>query len=252
MLRIYLTGRVTIEGDGPPIDQDEFPGNQGLVAFCRLAVDRTHALGRDELAAALWPDKLPRAWDGALHAIVSKLRLLLARAGMDKSEVIGSALGCYQLRLAPDAWIDTETATDAIHEAEGFLAASKWRQAWSEAQVAYHISRRPFLAGEDAPWVEEQRERLRAVFARASECLAEAYMRNGEPQVAVDVAKQLIAAQPFRETGHQMLMRAHAAAGNRAEALWAYERCRKIISAELGVAPSAETTAVYMKVLRSR
>ena len=49
-----------------------------------------------------------------------------------------------------------------------------------------------------------------------------------------------------------MLMRAHAAAGNRAEALWAYERCRKIISAELGVAPSAETTAVYMKVLRSR
>src|SRR5229473_8469866 len=177
MLRIYLTGRVTLEGAGRPIDQDAFPGKQGLVAFCRLAIDRTHALGRDELAAALWPGKLPRAWDAALHSIVSKLRLLLAKSGLDKSEVIGSALGCYQLRLPADTWIDVEMATDSIHEAEGLLKAGKWRQAWSAAQVAYHVSRRPFLAGEDGPWMEEQRERLRTVFARASECLAEAYMR---------------------------------------------------------------------------
>jgi hypothetical protein len=40
---------------------------------------------------------------------------------------------------------------------------------------------------------------------------------------------------PFRETGYQVLMRAHAAAGNRAEALWVYERCRKIISDTLAL-----------------
>jgi DNA-binding SARP family transcriptional activator len=93
---------------------------------------------------------------------------------------------------------------------------------------------------------------LRTIFARACECLAEAYIWNGEPSIAVDVAKELVAIHPYRETGYQLLMRAHAAAGNRAEALWVYERCRKLISEELGVDPSVETRAVYLEVLRSR
>ena len=158
----------------------------------------------------------------------------------------------WQLHVPSGGWIDVEAAMDAIHGAEGLLKAGKWRQAWPAAEVAYHVSRRPFLAGEDGAWAEEQRERLRTTFARASECLAEVYLHNGEPLVAVDVASQLVGAHPFRETGYQALMRAHAAAGNRAEALWVYERCRKIITAELGVPPSAETNAVYLKVLRSR
>ncbi|HSW84670.1 MAG TPA: BTAD domain-containing putative transcriptional regulator [Usitatibacter sp.] len=251
-LRIYLTGRVTIERDGHAIDQNAFPGKQGLLAFSRLAIDRTHALSRDDLATLLWPGKLPRAWDAALHSIVSKLRVLLAKAGMDKSESISTALGCYQLHLPADAWLDVEAAMDSIHEAEGLIKARKWRPAWAAAQVAYHIARRPFLAGEAGLWVDEQRERLRTVFARACECLAETYIRNGEPTVAVDVAKEVVATQPFRETAYQVLMRAHMAAGNRAEALWVYENCRKIISDELGVAPSGQTNAVYLKVLRSR
>src|SRR6185369_6174915 len=109
-LRIYLTGRVTIERDGQAIDQNAFPGKQGLLAFSRLAIVRTHALSRDDLATVLWPGKLPRAWDAALHSIVSKLRALLARAGLEKSEAISSALGCYQLHLPGNAWLDVEAA----------------------------------------------------------------------------------------------------------------------------------------------
>jgi hypothetical protein len=50
------------------------------------------------------------------------------------------------LQLPPDAWVDIEAATHAIHDAEGFLKAREWRQEWAAAQVAYHVSRRPFLA----------------------------------------------------------------------------------------------------------
>jgi DNA-binding SARP family transcriptional activator len=46
-------------------------------------------------------------------------------------------------------------------------------------------------------------------------------------------------------------MRAHAAVGNRAEALRVYERCRCLLSEELGVAPSSQTEAVYLDILRS-
>ncbi|MGH8248603.1 MAG: AfsR/SARP family transcriptional regulator, partial [Gammaproteobacteria bacterium] len=222
-LRIYLTGRVSIEYNGNLLDQDAFPGRQGVLAFARLLVDRQYALSRNALAEALWPDGLPQAWDTALNAIVSKLRVLLARTGLGKAEVISSALGCYQLHIPTDAWVDLEAVCDAIHESEGLLRGQKYRDAWAAAQVAYHISRRPFLARETGPWVDRQREQLRTIFARACECLAEAYIWNGEPSIAVDVAKELVAIHPYRETGYQLLMRAHAAAGNRAEALWVYE-----------------------------
>lgn len=96
-----------------------------LLAFVRLAIDRGQAVSRDELVKMLWPDKLRRACDAALHSIMSKLRVLLAKAGLEKSESLASTLGCYQLQLPTDAWVDIEAASDAVHEAEGFLKARR-------------------------------------------------------------------------------------------------------------------------------
>jgi hypothetical protein len=44
---------------------------------------------------------------------------------------------------------------------------------------------------------------------------------------------------------------AYIAVGNRAEALRVYERCRCLLSEELGVTPSSQTEAVYLDILRS-
>jgi DNA-binding SARP family transcriptional activator len=46
-------------------------------------------------------------------------------------------------------------------------------------------------------------------------------------------------------------MRAHAVAGNRAEALRVYARCRKLFRAELGVEPSEQTAAVFLDIPRA-
>jgi len=251
-IRIYLTGRISIESGGKLLDQEAFPSMQGLLAFARLVIDRHRAVSRDELAAMLWSRKLPRAWDAALTSVVSKLRALLGKAGMKKSEVLSSALGCYQLHLPTDAWIDIEAAADSLHDAEVLIKTGKRREAYGPAQVAYHIARRPFLSGENGDWVEQHREKLRTIHIRTCECLAEVYLANGEPSLAAEAAKEVVAVQPYRETAYRLLMDAHLAAGNRAEALWVYERCRKLILEELGVAPSPETHAVYLRVLKSR
>lgn len=46
-------------------------------------------------------------------------------------------------------------------------------------------------------------------------------------------------------------MRAHLAAGDRAEAVRTHERLRDLLAEELGVDPSAETAALYLEVLRT-
>ena len=58
-------------------------------------------------------------------------------------------------------------------------------------------------------------------------------------------------AEPFDELACQALMRAHAAAGNRAEALRVYANCRKLFRDELGAEPSEQTAAVFLSILRA-
>ena len=75
------------------------------------------------------------------------------------------------------------------------------------------------------------------------------WSQRGEVAQGVLVAEEAVALEPFRETAHRRLMQAHAAAGNRAEALRAYERCRRLLAEELGVDPSPETEAAYVELL---
>jgi YVTN family beta-propeller protein len=86
---------------------------------------------------------------------------------------------------------------------------------------------------------------------RALTVLADASLRSGDPRHAAKWAEQTIALEPFRESGYRSLMEAHAAAGNRAEALRVYERCRQLLAHELGAYPSPETETVYRELLEA-
>lgn len=250
-LRIYLTGRVCIEAGGTLLAHSAFPSQQARLAFVYLADGRSRPIPRTELAEALWPSTLPPSWDTSLSALISKLRSLFAGIGLDGATTLSSAGGCYELQLPPTAWVDVEAAADSIHEAEAALKAGDPARAYGPSAVAHHIARRPFLPGENAHWVEHRRTKLASILSRALECRAEVYLWNGEFPLAVEAARDAVAREPFRETGYQLLMRAHAAAGNAAEALWVYERCRELFSRELGVHPSKQTRAVHEAVLQS-
>ncbi len=117
--------------------------------------------------------------------------------------------------------------------------------------MAATIARRPFLPSEEGSWVERQRATLHALLVRALDCLADIWLANGESTLAAQAAREVVALEPFRETGWQRLMRVHAAVGNRAEALRAYEQCRKLLTEELGTDPSPQTETLYLELMRS-
>jgi DNA-binding SARP family transcriptional activator len=118
-----------------------------------------------------------------------------------------------------------------------------------EATAAASLAEQPFLPGDDGSWVETRRRELGEVRVRALSVLADACLRSGDPADAATWAEQVVGLEPFRETGYRRLMDAHAAGGNRAEALRVYERCRRLLADELGAYPSPETEAVYRALL---
>jgi DNA-binding SARP family transcriptional activator len=249
--RIYLSGRMTLESGAKLLGPSEFPGQQGRAAFALLVGDRRGPIARAELAEAIWPATPPRAWPAALASIVSKLRALLARADLDGARMLTYEGGCYELRLPPDTWIDHQAAEDAIHVAESALKAGDPAAAYGPSAVAHHIARRSFLPGEEGAWFERRREKLAGILTRALECRSEVYLWNREHSLAVEAARELVGLQPFRESGYRLLMRAHMAAGNTAEALRVYDQCRTLIADELGVPPSPQTQAIHESVIRS-
>jgi SARP family transcriptional regulator, regulator of embCAB operon len=196
-------------------------------------------------------DELPARWEKGLTVLVSKLRALLNECDVDGSTALTSAFGCYQLILPPGSWIDIAAADEAANAAEQALAAGNADAAWLNASTAESLAHGTFLPGEDAGWVSERRAELREILVRALECLAEANRMRGDPAAAVRAADELIILEPFRESGYRLLMKAQSAAGNDAEALRTYERCRALLSEELGAYPSPETESVYLEILQS-
>jgi DNA-binding SARP family transcriptional activator/ABC-type branched-subunit amino acid transport system substrate-binding protein len=249
-VRISLTERLTVEANGATVDEERFPGRQGRIVFAYLAAQNGRPVPRDELAELLWGEQLPATWVKALGVLMTKLRALLEECGIDGSTALTSAFGCYKLSLPTGSWIDVAAALEALERAESLLAGGDFAEAKAEAATTAALARRVFLPGEDAPWVEEKRRELHAVLVRAVECARDASFAAGDFAEATRRGEEVIQLEPFRESGYRRLMEAHAAAGNPAEALRVYERCRRFLADELGAYPSPEIEAVYREVLR--
>jgi SARP family transcriptional regulator, regulator of embCAB operon len=250
-LRVFLAGRVAVEANDRVIDEGRFPGRQGRLLFAYLVAARGRPVPRDELAEVLWEESPPATWEKALTVIASKVRSLLADGGVDGTTALTSAFGCYRLELPKGTWVDLIAAEDAAEQAEDALSTADLDQAKAEGTLAASLVERPFLPGDNGAWVAEKRRELADVRVRALSVLADGCLRSGDPLEAVKWAEQLTVLEPFRETGYRRLMEAHVAAGNRAEALRVYERCRQLLAEELGAYPSPETEAIYRGLLEA-
>lgn len=243
-MRIYVVGSLTVEAAGAVLHERSLPGGQGRALLGMLAVEHDRPLSREEIADELWPGALPRSWQTALPAIVSKLRAALSAAGIPTGGLIANAFGCYQLHLPRDGWIDVDAARDALHAAASALRRGDARAAVSNARVTTLICRRPFLLGQYGPWTCAQRERFEDMRIRAEECRAEAYAALGEYTLSAEAAEAALALDPYREKLYQRLIQARLLAGDRAAAARAYRRCHELFARELRVEPTATTLAL--------
>ena len=232
------------------LSEAELGGRQGRLLLAFLGTRRAQPVSRSQLTEGVWNSDAPRSVDGALNALVSKLRSAMRRVGVPPPHGVATDSGAYQLAM-PSAWIDIESARQSLDRAEGALRAGDAGMAWANANVAAAITRQPFLVGEESPWIEQQRAALARVWRRSLLVLSAVSTRNRELELGIQYAAEVLAAEPFDEVACQALMRAHAAAGNRAEALRVYANCRKLFRDELGAEPSEKTSAVFLDILRA-
>jgi DNA-binding SARP family transcriptional activator len=248
--RVYLCGRVTVERNGRVLTDATIGGRQGRLLLAFLGTRRTQPVSKGQLIEAIWGSRTPPSVETAMNALVSKLRAAQRRLGVPRPHGIASDGGTYQF-VVPAAWIDVEDARTAIDCAEGALRGTALSDAWASANVAATITRQPFLPDEERPWIDQQRADLQRVWRRAMLVLSAVSVQTGEHELAIQHARDVLLAEPFDERACQALMQAHAAAGNRAEALRVFANCRKLFRDELGAEPSEQTRSAFLSILRA-
>ena len=90
---------------------------------------------------------------------------------------------------------------------------------------------------------------MRERYLLALETLAGLYADRRKLKRAVELYQGLVNADSFREVGHRELMRCYYRQGNRAAAIQQYWSCVEILGEELGLSPTAQTEALYLKII---
>ncbi|HYZ99812.1 MAG TPA: AAA family ATPase, partial [Acidimicrobiales bacterium] len=250
-LEITLIGDVAVRGADGDAGRS-LAGANPRAALALLALERVQGVTRERLAEVLWPDRLPATWDSALRMVVTRVRSFLRSVlPPGAPDPIVAERGRYRLRLPDDVEVDVdvEDAEQALAEAGRALVSGDPVEARRRADHAVSRLRGPFLPGRHGGWVDEQRDRLSVRLVAALEEVSRAAVADDDPRAALAAADEAVQRAPLRETAHRARMAAHAAAGNRGEALRAYQRLRRVLAEELGVDPDAETEAAYLELL---
>ncbi|MFN8504668.1 ATP-binding protein [Kouleothrix sp.] len=243
-LRIQLLGPLAIWRGARALPESAWRSRQERRLLGILLAARGRRVPAEQLIEWLWPDAAHGAAATNLRSTVSALRHLLEPAsGRASSRYILTRPGGYAWNPAGGAWID----------AEEFLALLDRRDTPADTTLeqALALYGGDYLADEpDAPWAATLRELLRERFLAALHDLAELRLAQGAYDAAGDLARRGLAHDRLREPLYRTLMSAQARAGDLAGALQTYERCRRALDDDLGVAPSAQTRELHSALLR--
>lgn len=224
MLGARLFGVLSAEVDGRSVSA--VPGFKARSLFAYLLVyPGPHP--RVRLAGLFWPDLPDTRARASLRVALFALRRTLENvhgAGYLVTDRISAGLAADRPRE-----IDVERFDE--------LLASADPAALAEAVALY---RGPLLSDLPDEWVLEAQDDYRLRVAGACERLGDHAEETGDMAAAADWARRAVGFEPLRESGHRALISRLRQAGRPAEALAAYRKCDAVISAELGVQPSAD------------
>lgn len=250
-IRLFGTFQMTVDG----VEVSGFASNKvrALLAYLVLEAGQPHR--REKLAGLLWPDYPEASASANLRTALANLRSVIGDRAASKKPMStddsSAPQPCLivsrqtiQFNSASGVWTDVVSFIEVV--GQGALEA---------LEQAAELYRGDFLEGfsiGDAPLFEEwallNRERYRRLVIDALGRLADGRAERGEYEQALPHAWRQVELDPWRETAHQQLMLLLASSGRRAEALVQYETCCRLLAAELGVAPSEATVAIYEQI----
>ncbi|MGQ0630489.1 MAG: ATP-binding protein [Sporichthyaceae bacterium] len=219
-IHIDLLGRFDVTVDGVKVPDTVWPGRRSAELVQLLALADRHVLLREQVIDALWPHLEPAAGAANLRKAAHQ-----ARTALHHEDAVVLAGG--RVALFPRAVL----RTDVMNFEQLAETAVRSGDPAASALAAAACTGVLLPDARYADWAQERREHLSS--------------RHRQVLRSAGLWERLIEVDPTDELAYRELMRGALAAGNRHAAIRWYGRMRTVLQAELGVAPDAESRALY-------
>ncbi len=248
--RVQTFGQFRLLRGGDPVTFAGKAQRRPLDLLRALIANGGREVSEERITEALWPridgDSAHQSFTTTLH----RLRKLL---GEDRAVLLSEGKLSLDGRYV---WVDTWAFEQLTARIEQMLRQPRERIERDKLERAcsrmIELYAGPFLANEpDEPWSLPMSERQRQRFMRAIVEACRYLQQAGQPERAADLLERALEADNVAENLYRHLMLSYSQLGRQADAAETYNRCRKTLAAVLKVEPSAETRALYEKLVQT-
>jgi predicted ATPase/DNA-binding SARP family transcriptional activator/DNA-binding CsgD family transcriptional regulator len=247
-LHITLLGAFRVSIGSRPVPDSAWRASQARNLLILLALAPDHRLHRDQIMEWLWPDRKPANAANSLHQASYALRHILEPElpQAASSSYIQMHAGSVVLTAPDRLWIDVDAFTAAA-------AAARRARTSAMYEAALQLYTGDLLPDDPyADWATTRREELRTLYRALLAEQARLYEQEGQIDRAIRALNRLIEVESTEEAAHMAIMRLHARAGRRTEAVRQYRLLEKALRHELDVGPGPNSRRLYREILEGR
>ncbi len=253
-LQLNFLGQFRVMRDGRPVNRFESDKGRALLAY--LAVESAVPHARSVLTTLLWPDYTETSARANLRQALYQLRQVLGDED-DASPLLLVTRQTLQWNHTAAYSLDVATVTSLTQRCanHAHAALAQCPTCLQDLRQAIDLYQGEFLAGftiaDSTPFEEWRRSKQEEFHLQALDALsllADMAEAQGALDEALRHARRQLGLEPWREDAHRQIMRLLTRQGQRAAAVAQYQLCRQVLMEELGVEPSAATTALYAQI----
>jgi DNA-binding SARP family transcriptional activator len=245
-LSFRLLGDFRMQSPAATCDLHISRRTQEVLAFLVFNANKT--IRRTTLSNLIWTDRNERRSRANLNTALWRINRALKAVDTD---AIGLHVSGNQLNLtvAPHVFVDVFALEAAVREGAAVGKSS------GKAIVPELVRTTLMdilsddcgclLDGLSSEWVLIERERFFNLQIRGLTLLMQDLAESGRIEEALDYGRRILRMDPMRECVQRQVMWLHVLNGHQGNAIRQYLECVRILKSELGVAPMAETRALY-------
>jgi LuxR family maltose regulon positive regulatory protein len=218
--------------------------------FQILLTYREAPLDREQILEFLWPEMDAASAQRNFKVALNTLNRVLEperTAGSESAFILREGT-TYALRPGADLWLDAQTFTETIHQAEIVLERDPV-QGMRMLETALDLYQGDYLP--DAryeTWAVAEQEHLAALFLRTADRLANLLIQHQRYEDTIDICQRILAFDNCWERAYRHLMVAYDYLGDHGQVARTYQRCVNTLQQELDLSPTPETNELYQNL----
>jgi DNA-binding SARP family transcriptional activator len=231
-------------------DQDvlTWPTRKSKALLQILLIEPGRIVTSDQLMDWLWPSLPPSRAHNNLWVTVGQLRRVLQPdlPPRGRSAYIHKIGDGYRFDAESSFWLDCDAFASYLAAAQStpeLAARTDALEAASELYQGDYLEDEPY-----SEWAQLPRTQWRRRYELLLLNLAEAYGQNGRFKHAIIQCRKLLTLDRANESAYQVLMRCHAALGDRVAALRVYDEAIEALLDEISVEPMPKTVELARQI----